>query len=470
MQNNRQLCWGQGQFLTPQHFQQQDLFNQWLETAHWRLSNPNGWGVVTLQIREHALEASTFEVSRCEVLTRDGLFLQGGADANNANTVIPARRFQGLMDAAGGPLSVYLGLPRYQNGHANLSSKEASSPPGSVPPRFGLVSQELGDLFDVETPSARLDFVEYNLPLFFDREEGFSTAEQAAELIKVAELVPVSSGVGARLSTSYIAPCVRIDSSSVLSTRLRGVRDLLTAKGKEYEAIKRQRQDPIRLQQMQTLARYIPLVHHLVEIGRIHPEPAYALLRQMVGEFSVFSEKVTALGASMVGGEEEAGSELPGYDHERLFFCFDAAIGKLQELVRTLDAGTEAGIALVREGRYYRASLPPSVFETERARYYLMIDSPVRGELLWQRLQKTAKVSPMDDMQRLLASALFGLKMELVPIPPEDLPHRGGNKTFFQIDTKHPVWTRIRDQQNIAVYCDLDPNETSMKLFFVADN
>jgi predicted component of type VI protein secretion system len=88
---------------------------------------------------------------------------------------------------------------------------------------------------------------------------------------------------------------------------------------------------------------------------------------------------------------------------------------------------------------------------------------------LWQRLQKTAKVSPIEDMQRLLAAALFGLKMELVTIPPEDLPQRGGNKTFFQIDTKHPMWARIREQQNIAVYCDLNPNDTSMKLFFVPD-
>jgi len=98
-----------------------------------------------------------------------------------------------------------------------------------------------------------------------------------------------------------------------------------------------------------------------------------------------------------------------------------------------------------------------------------VFDSSVRGDQLWQRLQKTAKVSPLEDMPRLLASALFGLKLELVPIPPEDVPHRGGNKTFFQIDTKHPVWSRIREQQNIAVYCDLDPNETSIKLFFAPD-
>ena len=466
MENNRQLFWGQGQFLAPQHFQQQDLFNQWQATSHWRLSNPFGWGVVALQVREEALEASTFEVSRCQVLSRDGLLLQGGPDISNPNAAIVPRRFQGMMDPAGGPLSVYLGLPRHQSSQSNLVSKGASSPPGSVPPRYRLVTQERADLYEVDTPTAQLDFVEYNLPLFFDREEGFSTAEQAAELIKIAELIPM--GVGARLSPSYIPPCIQVASSSILTTRLRGMRDLLTSKGQEYEGIKRQRQDPIRLQQMQSLARHIPLFHHLLESGKIHPEPAYALLRQMVGEFSVFSAKVTALG-SAIGEGGEVGSELPAYDHERLSFCFDAVLTRLQELVRYIDFGVEAGITLARDGRFYRAFLPPAVFESERARYYLMIDSPVRGEVLWQRLQKTAKVSPIEDMQRLLAAALFGLKMELVTIPPEDLPQRGGNKTFFQIDTKHPMWARIREQQNIAVYCDLNPNDTTIKLFFIPD-
>jgi predicted component of type VI protein secretion system len=129
----------------------------------------------------------------------------------------------------------------------------------------------------------------------------------------------------------------------------------------------------------------------------------------------------------------------------------------------------EAGIALVREGRFYKAFLPPALFETERARYYLMISSSLRGDLLWQRLEKTAKISPMEDMQRLLTAAVFGLKIDLIPIPPEDLPQRGGNNTFFQIDAKDPMWARIREKQNIAVYSDLDPNDTSMKLFFVPE-
>jgi len=466
MQNNRQLFWGQGQFLAPQHLQQLDLHTQWLAANLWRHAFSRGWGLASLSIREEGLQAFSFEVVNCEVVARSGLVLQGGTGARSRNASIAPVKFQAEMDPGGGPLSVYLALPGLQEGQSNLLTAPETAA-GRVPPRYAVSMQEVPDLFETSQLAVQVGFVEVNLPIIFDRSAGFAAAQQSAELIKIAEVVPASSGAGARLSTSYIPPCLHLDASPILANRIRGLRDLLTSKAQEYEGIKRQRQDPLRLLQMQTLNRYLPLVHQMVEIGSVHPEPLYGLLRQMVGEFSVFSERISGLGG--VREDDVSVDELLPYDHEDLARCFETSLARLNDLIRGLDAGAEAGITLVRDGRHYKAFLPPSIFESEKGRYYLVFDSSVRGDQLWQRLQKTAKVSPLEDMPRLLASALFGLKLELVPIPPEDVPHRGGNKTFFQIDTKHPVWSRIREQQNIAVYCDLDPNETSIKLFFAPD-
>jgi len=246
------------------------------------------------------------------------------------------------------------------------------------------------------------------------------------------------------------------------------LRDMLTAKAQEFEVGKRRRPDPIQMQKMQTVARFVPALHRATEHRDAHPEPVYGMLRQMLAEFSVFSEDMTTLGR-VAGAAESELQDLPPYDHERIQLCFEMVIGRLQILLRSLDSGGDTGIPLVRDGRFYRASLPPAVFEGERTRYYLMIDSPVRGDALWERLQRTGKLAPTEDMQRLLTQALFGLRIELTPIPPESLPQRGGNKTFFQIDTRHPVWARIRDQLNIALYCDLEPQETAIKLYVVRD-
>jgi len=474
MRNNRRLYWGQGQFLTPQHLQLQDLFHQSVLHDLWRLGEPFGWGVRSLKICEESLVANTFEVLQCELVTREGQALQAGPEAQAPNARLALRSIEGLLDRAGHPLSVYLGLPRHQPGQVNLSASEGGEA-GPVPARHRLVRESRGDAFEPESPEAEVGFIEYNLALLFDREESFATASQAFELIKIGELLPLPTGVGARLSDRYIPPCTSLSASPVLLSRLKSIRDLLTSKGQEFAALKRQRglratasiiQDAVRLGMLQTLARYIPLFHHYLELGVLHPEPAYALLRQLVGELSVYSEEVTVLGAE----EGAAGEGLPPYDHEDLWTRFDLAGSRIQTLVAGMTTGPEAGIRLVFEGEYYQAALAPAVFEGERTRYYLMIDSSAQGPELWSMLQRTGKICAKEDMPRLRQQALFGLKIDYLPVPPEELPQRGGRYSYFSIDVQSPHWRRIREAGNIAVLCHLDAKDTIIKLLMVRED
>jgi type VI secretion system ImpJ/VasE family protein len=441
-----------------------------------RLGQPFGWGIRTLRIREEGLAAHTFEVLQCEIVTRDGITLYAGSEIAQPNARLNPRSFEGLIDPMGKPLSVYLGLPRYQAGQSNLSSEEGSAAQG-IPTRYHLTGEPRPDLFEREAPEADIGFIEYNLALLFDRENTFASASQGFELIKIAELLPLATGVGARLSKQYIPPCMAVSSSTVLLGRLKAVRDLLTSKGQEFAVLKRQRglratastlQDTLRLVMLQTLDRYIPLFHHVLELGHLHPEPAYALLRQLVGELSVFSEEVDVLGA--IATEQESTQGLPPYDHEDLWPRFDLAIARIQELVSTMTTGPEAGIRLTFEGEYFQAVLSPPVFEGERTRYYLMIDSGMSGPELSSLLQRTGKICAKEDMPRLRQSALFGLKIDYLPVPPEELPQRSSRYSYFGIDIQSPHWKRIRDAGNIAVLCQLDPSETSMKLLVVRED
>jgi len=471
MRNNRPLYWGQGQFLTPQHLQQQDLFYQGYLQDLWRQSQPFGWGIRRLLIREGGLAEGIVDILACELITRDSVVLQAGSEAEQPNATLPPKSFKGLLDPASGPLSIYLALPRYQPGQPNLSASNAPVTT-TLPPRYQLRHEDHADQFEPDLPEAEVALLEHNLVILFDREEGFAQFSQAAELLKVAELR--LEAVGVKLSAAHIPPCLTIAASSVLHNRLKDMRDLLTSKGLEFAELKRQRgirataqsaQEAIRLIMLQTLNRYIPLLHHHLEIGHLHPEPAYALLRQMVAEFSAFSEEVSALGA--VPGQTGAGQNLPPYDHENLWYCFDLVTSRLKDLVLTMTTGAEAGIRLIYEDRFYKARLDSQFFEGMRNRYYLVIDSLTRGPELWDRLQKTGKVSPIEDMPQLLKQALFGLKIDLLPFAPEEFPQRGGNNSYFQIDTSHPMWQRIREKQNIAMYCDLDADKTVIKIYVI---
>ena len=418
-----------------------------------------------------------FEVLECEFVARDGLLINISRRANQRNTELQPRHFKQFLDPKGkAALGVYIAIPRYQSGQPNLTADPEKSPSGVTPTRYRLKPATCPDIFDTEPPECEIDFIKYNATLLFDREETFSNADRAFELLKIAELVP-SSGErsGVRIAKNYIPPLLTISSSDFLMERLRGIRDLLTGRAREFADIRRQRgiratatsmQEILRLVMLQSLNRYVPVLHHHLELGHIHPEPVYALLRQLIGELSVFSEDIDMLGAFTTDATESVG--LPAYDHESLWPCFEAAISRLEKLIREMTYGPETGIRLVHDGTYYRAPLPEDVFQNEKQNeYYLMIESFIRGPELEALLQRTGKISTYEDIPQLRRSLVFGLKVSFLPAPPESLPQRGTKYSYFAIDTRSPQWELIRKARNIAVLCDLNPDETIIKLIVI---
>jgi len=321
--------------------------------------------------------------------------------------------------------------------------------------------------------------VEYNLVIVFEFDDAFRSLKKTGELYKIAELVQAQSKsseqLSARLSERFVPPSLTIASSPVLWNLLKNFRDVLTAKSETLAQLKRQRgvrasvaglQDLLRLTMFQTLARYLPIWHHHLELGIIAPEQAYGLLRQMVGDLSVFSEQVTPLGAPL----DDTLSPLPRYDHNDLWGIFDQAIRIALKLVDQIAWGPEESIRLTYDGKeYFHAKLPPSLFEGERTRYYLLIDSKVSGIELWNRLNRTGKISADEDMATIRPFATMGLEIQYLNSPPTGL-NRGGLYTYFQIDTKSKLWDGIRKNCNIVVFCGLDPNDTTIELLWVRED
>jgi type VI secretion system ImpJ/VasE family protein len=465
----RPVFWGQGAFLTPQHLQQQDL--QHAATRHWFFARArsHGWGVRKLLIREEGLLAGTVEILECEIATRSGALLRAGRQATQPNAIILDRSLAEVLRGTTQPADLYLALSRTAGATAEAEPRGFDGK-SALPSRAHLRRDAKPDLYDAEAPAADLVFVETVGALVCSQDEAFQALRQGAELIKLAEAVSVGPGA-IRLVADYIPPLVEIGGSPALMRLLKNLRDLIVAKAASFGALKRQRgirgsatsaQEVMRVLILQCLSRYIPVLQHLLEEGTVHPEPVYLFLREVVGELSALTEEFDFLGARVPGQPS-----LPAYDHEDLRGRFRAAAELIELALRGLAAGPETGIRLVHDGELYKADLPENIFEGERNRYYLVIDSEVRGDALWARLQATGKVCAVDEMPRLRVSALFGLKLDPLPVAPEDLPQRGGNLSYFLIDVRNPFWTNIRQRRNIAMRCELDPNATVITLVTV---
>lgn len=463
MSRDGQVFWGQGAFLSPQHLQAQDAWHQALRHDLHRQLTPYPWGFEALQLREDALGSGVVDIERLRLYTRDGERLRGGSAEAGGNVRIGERSLHGLAPRDSSAITLWLVLVR-ERAVQGLAAADR------LDPRHALDSRQLADPYDPQAPEADVDFLLYQPMIVTSLDENAQALVRSCEAYAFAEIIPAGPG-RFRLSGDYVPPSLALAASQNLQRWTRGLRDLLISRGQDFAASKRQRgiraastsaQEVMRVVMMQTFARYIVAFEEHVRQGRI---PAYALyqqLRSLVAEFSVFSEDIGYFGGL---SSSPATTALPEYDHEDARRCFRLAFERAEALIKALTVGAEVGITLAWDGRFYKADLPANLFESDKTRFYLAFESDLSGQDLFTRLSRTGKIASFDEMPRLLSAALFGLKIDLLPVPPEELPQKTPNTTYFLIDTAHPFWQMIRNARNIAVASDLPPDDTVIKLY-----
>lgn len=469
MSGERQVHWGQGAFLSPQHLQAQDAWQQAGRHAlHLRLT-PYPWGFEELRLREEALASGVVDVERFALVTREGERLLGGSlDTQPGNARVAPRNLAELAVTSSDPIPLWLVFNR-ERSVQGLGGREG----GRLPARHVLASEEVADPYDPQAPAAAVDFLLYQGSIVSGLDENAEAIVRGGDSYKFAEVLPAGPG-RFKPSPDYIPPSTAIAASGNLARWTRALRDLLISRGQDFAAVKRQRgiraastsaQEVMRVVMMQTFARYIPLFQEHARLGTVAAYAMYQDLRRLVAEFSVFSEDIGYFGGLAANPRE---TELPDYDHDDLRRCFRIAFDRAEALIKALTVGAEVGITLAYDGRFYRADLPANLFESDKTRFYLAFESEQKGADLFARLSRTGKIASMDEMPRLLSAALFGLKIDLLPVPPEELPQKSPNTTYFLVDTTHPFWQMIRNARNIAVFCDLPADSTVIKLFPVA--
>ncbi len=470
MEPLRPIFWGQGMFLQPQHFQQQDRYHEARLRHYVQWLQPFCWGVKSLRLNETALQNFRFEVERCEFVTMDGTLIRFQNDTQPSNARLTSRSFEAALDPGGRPLGVYLGLKQLQSEESNVSSMaraEGGEPGGETQRRYSLQEWEAPDLYAADGQSCSLHHLMHTVQVLFDSDVSMQTHNY--ELVKIAEVLRAAEGRGAVLSRQYIPPVLSVHAAPILVGMLRDIRELVTAKGRDLTAYRRQRyahtlemgsRDTVLLLMMQMVNRYIPLFHHHLEVEETHPCVFYALLRQLIGEFSTFSETVSVLGGP-----------LPAYRHDRLWECFNAAVRVAKDLLNELTKGPEYMVPLDFDGEYFAGHIEKSFFDVNN-HYYLSVKGAMPPRALEQLLNGVGKVSAREEMSRLRQSALPGVKVRYLESPPGELPQRA-YWNYFELDHRGTLWQRIEECQNMAVYCrheQLSSENTEMQLLVLYDS
>ncbi len=456
----RPLFWHQGLFLQPQHFQLNDMYTQSLLRPFNKYMRPHFWGVGDQEIQETALGTRNFNLLQGEYLFPDNTYL-----VFPGNAVIEARSFDESWVEGGKPFTVYAGIRKFMDSGENVTVLSKLEGISEVPTRFVTTTdpEEIENLHQT-APKAKVKRLFYALKIFWENE-----LEHLGDYVTVPVAQLIRAGEEVALSKTFIPPTLWISGGKPLIRIVKEIRDQLSSRGHQLEEYKKERgihsaefgsRDMVYLLALRTLNRYVPMLFHLTESAQVHPWDVYGVLRQIVGELSAFSERI-----NMLGEQEDGTRLLPNYDHRNLFHCYSSAQSLITQLLDDITAGPEYVIQLVYDGTYYAAETPPSIFEGKN-RFYLVMETDEDPKAILTSLEHAAKISSRETLPILIARALPGIKLEHMPVPPQELPRRA-RSIYFQINHHGDYWSQVEKSHNLAMYWDAAPDDLRVELMVV---
>lgn len=451
------LFWEHGLFLQPQHFQLAHRQQLAALANMAALLNPYLWGVRRLSVNEDALANGMFEVTHLELLLHSGEWA-----LLPTNATLPPRSFQAAWTSPEEPLVVSLALAGFREQGNNVqpvdNPQDASENYRYTAP---LTPQIIPDLLG-DGPEADITTLRFNLRLCFGPDD-------CPDLPRFPLARLLRDGERIHLDSTFAPPCVDINASPELRRLLHDVRDTLLSRSHQLEEYKIIAGDTgvsgvsslhgiTLFSVLGILSRNAPELEQFLDAPSIHPWPVYRALCRLVGELSIFSASLSALGETPQGTRA-----LPPYDHENLHACFRAACDIIARLVDTFVIGPAFTFPLETQGRPDRLGVVlPQTARTGTYSYWLLVRS-AHLDGLAERMERLAKLAPAESLDGIVAQALPGIRLRASAQPPAGLPLRT-DTLYLTIDQNDPLWRKIMQQGNLALTLPAPPDDLAVVL------
>jgi type VI secretion system protein ImpJ len=457
---NKPLFWHQGLFLQPHHFQYHDLAAQEMVGALRRTMQPFNWGIQEFVLNIPALSTGVFDVQKIAAVMPDGTQFHFPEDA-----VLAPRNFSSVWAERNKPFRVYFGVKRLSRADANVTIVADREMGTRTTTRYIAIGrgEEINDLYQ-GGQSANIKALDMVLRIFWEEEVASAAGY---EIIPLAQLV--QDGDSIQLDAQYAPPSLNMSSATALMRAIKELRDDLVSRARqleEYKGGEAGQNDAghrmIRYQMaLQVLGRYAPMLAHYIDADYVHPWHAYATLRQLIGELSVFSARVDVLGSRSDGGEP-----VNTYDHLAAGQAFRAAKNVAELLLNEITVGPElmANMERVDHGRF-TATLNDAFLDRNVA-HYLVLRTERAFDSLLDSFKTFSKLGAKDEVDIYVKRALPGLSVRYLQVRPEGLPYRP-NAYYFRLDRRDAPWETIERYRDIALLWDDAPEDLKVELVVV---
>jgi len=446
MRQLQPVIWAKGTFLTPQHLQLQDRFFESVLEFKLGALKYCPWGFAEMQFNHEALAGGSLALARAVGLFPDGLAF----DIPDSDAAPGERRIEQSFGPDQTTLEVYLAVPQHRDRGLNVS-----------------VGQKSGDTrYQAEIELSRdentglaekpVQVAKKNLRLLLEGEP-----LQGNTILRLGRVKKTETGLY-QLDPQFIPPLLDISASEYLVAILRRLVEILAAKSSTLSGMRRQKNqslaeftaaDIANFWLLYTANSYLPVMRHIFESKKGHPEGLYTTMLALAASLTTFSSTLQP-------------RDLPNYDHDNLGVCFTDLDEKLRMLLETVVPSNFVSIPLkLSRPSIYSAALANDKYLTN-TRMYLAISADLSEADLLRRVPQLVKVCSATHIETLIRQALPAIPLTHVPSPPGSIPIKL-NYQYFSLNQSGAAWEAVQRARNIAAYVPGDIPNPQLELIIL---
>lgn len=440
------ILWGEGLFLRPQHFQQQDAYHESLVSNALLTAQPFGWGVRRLVIDHDALKGGILRIDQIDVVLPDGESYIA-PDRDLLPPPVALNNVIGQEDAADFHLAIH--QMRLHGGNSAPEGEEQEQR------RYAISHKNSADLFT--------DAAEAEIPVLKKTAQLKHGSDPLDQYVSMALIrVRKTPASGYEQDTAYMPPTLSINAAPMVVLQLRRLLDALQAKVNALYGFHREPSkniiefrsgDIASFWLLHTISSAVAALAHLHQNPSLHPERLFQEMLRLAGGLLTFS-KAYAL------------ADLPTYDHANPGSGFLKLDQILRDLLDTVISTRYFRIALTETKSSFYAGRLDSEKINDKTAFYLGVSAAQPMPKLIESVPVRMKIGAPDDVDKLVLSAMHGVKLVHAAQVPPAIPVRPG-ACYFSLDPRSPLYERMLQAQSVTIYAPEGFDDLSLELIAV---
>ena len=370
-------------------------------------------------------------VTRASGIFPDGLLF----DIPGPDQPPPSKALAEFFDPGMRDLDIYLTVPDYKLKGLNVAG-------------LGRVagSRYLAEITNVRddntgTGERPIQIARKNLRLLAGNE-----SREGSSALRIANVERTEAGAF-RLNTRFVPPLLEVRASDYLRGLVNGILEILSAKSTQVAGGRRQKNqsladftasDIANFWLLYTVNSHIPVLSHLLQGQRCHPEELFSALTALGASLTTFSTTVRP-------------RDLPLYDHLNLSKVFTDLEEKLRLLLETVVPTNVVSLPLKQvKNTIYATAIEQDKYLTN-TRMYLAFSADTSEESIIRKVPQLVKVCSASQIEQLINMALPGITLSHVSVPPSAIPVKMKYQ-YFSLNQAGAAWETVIRSRNFAAH------------------